>query len=131
MIRNDPDKSEFTMVHDRLSRWRTSERLTSLRNGLRAAFSPDGERAFSPDGERAFHRTRLLRIRQVGPLKLHCGTQESMYFFVRSGRIDNSDPVYGRAEGGVTSGGETSSGGNASNCRQGGMCCGGMRTRVD
>ena len=34
---------------------------TSLRNGLRAAFSPDGERAF--------HRTRLFRIRQVGHLE--------------------------------------------------------------
>ena len=34
---------------------------TSLRNGLRAAFSPDGERAF--------HRTKLLRIRQVGSLE--------------------------------------------------------------
>ena len=36
---------------------------TSLRNGLRAAFSPDGERAL------AFHPTRLLWIRQVGPVE--------------------------------------------------------------
>ena len=34
---------------------------TPLWNGLRAAFSPDGERAF--------HRTKLLRIRQVGSLE--------------------------------------------------------------
>ena len=49
---------------------------TSLRNGLRAAFSPDGERAF--------HRTRLLRIRQVGP-------QENYIAEVRSLCISSSE----------------------------------------
>ena len=97
---------------------------TSLRNGLRAAFSPDGERIF--------HRTRLLRIRQVGPLENYIAEFRSLC--ISSSEVDEltkSYLVYGRAEGGVTSGGETSSGGNASNCREGGTCCGGMRTGVD
>ena len=86
---------------------------TSLRNGVRAAFSPDGERAF--------HRTRLFRIRQVGPPENYIAEFRSLCIS-SSGVDDKSNPVYGRVYGGVTSGGETSSGGNASNCREGGTC---------
>ena len=60
---------------------------TSLRNGLRAAFSPDGERAF--------HRSRLFRIRQVGPLENYIAEFRSLS--ISSSGVDaKSNPVYGR-----------------------------------
>ena len=51
---------------------------TSLRNGLRAAFSPDGERAF--------HRTKLLRIRQVGSLENYIAEFRSLC--ISSSKVD-------------------------------------------
>ena len=114
------------MVLDRLSRWRTSERLDFFAEWTASGVLSGWWESFSPHKIVTDSTSRTSR-------KLHCGSQESMYFFVRSGRMDKSDLVYGRAEGGVTSGGETSSGGNASssNCREGGTFCGGMRTGVD